>query len=391
MSKSFEMENGDYALIDSLLKVTKSIDKIYEVLYELEKNEEKDSVEYAKYLKYLNLALEVENNYYCEMSFEQLFRVYSFITTDLMPITYENNIESVISGVDTIRNVRRIITSFENIIDTNNYISFLEEEEFDELTEEDFDEFDELDELDELIEEFFQAPPQIIIEVFNCEDKEKIQEMLEMIINNQFDDFLNSEVNTLDYEMTEYDSFIQLFYSSQILNNYLIYIKNLQQEEQLKKHRNEFIKTKYDISFTNKVVESRLKENKFNVNDNDFNKGVNDVEFLGLKEDVYNLVFNEHMLREAILHIRELMKIKDNDYKDKKVEKSVLLRKALIKATLLNIDEECLTKISSSYIARLKKVKNIEEISISKSMIDSIFTVVNKDRQNCEQFVFKKS
>lgn len=385
MSKSFEMENGDYALIDLLLKVTKSIDKIYEVLYELEKNEEKDSVEYAKYLKYLNLALEVENNYYCEMSFEQLFRVYSFITTDLMPITYENNIESVISGVDTIRNVRRIITSFENIIYTNNYITFLEEEEFDELMEEDFDE------LDELIEEFFQAPPQIVIEVFNCEDKEKIQEMLEMIINNQFDDFLNSEVNTLDYEMTEYDSFIQLFYSSQILNNYLIYIKNLQQEEQLKKHRNEFIKTKYDISFTNKVVESRLKENKFNVNDNDFNKGVNDVEFLGLKEDVYNLVFNEHMLREAILHIRELMKIKDNDYKDKKVEKSVLLRKALIKATLLNIDEECLTKISSSYIARLKKVKNIEEISISKSMIDSIFTVVNKDRQNCEQFVFKKS
>lgn len=382
MEKYYEMKNEDYELITSLLSVTKSINNIYEVLYEIEVNGEKDSAKYTKYLEYLNLALEVENKYYNKMSVEQCFRVYNFIDSDLMPIKYENNVESIISGVDTIRDVRRIITTLDNIIDNNNYLNFIDEElGVDEFTDEEL----------EIFEEFIQTPPQIVIEVFDSDDKEKIQEILDMIINQQFDYLMDSDIDYLNYEKAEYDGFIQLFYINQILNNYLIYIKNLQQDEKIVKHKNKFIKAKYDIAFTNKVVESKLKENNFDVNDNDFNSCFCDLEILGLKEDIYNQVFNEHMLRQAVQNIKELLKVKDNQYRDDNVERSVLLRKALIKATLLNIDERCLTKISLNYMARLKKVKNLEEISISKSVIDSIFTVVKKERKNSRQYVFKKN
>ena len=384
MNKYFKIKNEDFELIRSLLNVTKSISKIYDVLYELEINGEKDSAKYTKYLEYLNIALEVENKYYNNMSVEQCLRVYKFIESDFMPKKYEDNNESIIFGVNTIGNARRIITTLDNIIDNNNYFNFIDEEK-------ELDEFD--DEEFELFEDFFQSPPQIVIEIMDCNDKEKIQDILDMIINQQFDYLMDSniDIDSKDFEKAEYDGFVQLFYINQILNNYLIYIKNLEQDDKLKKYKNKFIKTKYDISFTNKIIESKLKENNFDVNENDFNAGLCDIEILGLKEDIYNQVFNEHMLRQAVYNIKELLKVKDNQYRDDNVERSVLLRKALIKATLLNIDERCLTKISLNYTARLKKVKNLEEISISKSVIDSIFTVVKKERKNSRQYVFKKN
>lgn len=384
MNKYFKIKNEDFELIRSLLNVTKSISKIYDVLYELEINGEKDSAKYTKYLEYLNIALEVENKYYNNMSVEQCLRVYKFIESDFMPKKYEDNNESIIFGVNTIGNARRIITTLDNIIDNNNYFNFIDEEK-------ELDEFD--DEEFELFEDFFQSPPQIVIEIMDCNDKEKIQDILDMIINQQFDYLMDSniDIDSKDFEKAEYDGFVQLFYINQILNNYLIYIKNLEQDDKLKKYKNKFIKTKYDISFTNKIIESKLKENNFDVNENDFNAGLCDIEILGLKEDIYNQVFNEHMLRQAVYNIKELLNVKNNEYKDDDIERRVLLRKALINATLLNIDERCLTKISLNYMASLKKIKNVEEITISKSVIDSIFAVVKKDRKKSPQYVFKKN
>ena len=58
------MNKIDRELINKVIELTKKILKIYNNLYELELNNQKDSLEYQNNIKYLDLLIEMENNLY---------------------------------------------------------------------------------------------------------------------------------------------------------------------------------------------------------------------------------------------------------------------------------------------------------------------------------------
>ena len=58
------LEKEDYVLLDSLIRISDSIGKIYQNLFQLEISGKKNSSEYIKYLDYLSIAREVEQKMY---------------------------------------------------------------------------------------------------------------------------------------------------------------------------------------------------------------------------------------------------------------------------------------------------------------------------------------
>ena len=61
--------------LESIKKTTKSIEKLYSILCELDMNGKKNTKEYNEYLDYLQIALEVENSKYAELSNQQLKKI----------------------------------------------------------------------------------------------------------------------------------------------------------------------------------------------------------------------------------------------------------------------------------------------------------------------------
>ena len=104
------LSKKDIENIEILIKITKTIDNLYQKLYSLELASLKDSLEYQKLLNNLSIAIETENNKYEELNltYERCNAILEYLEKEKLPPEMDNDITSIVNEDYDNRIFRRI-------------------------------------------------------------------------------------------------------------------------------------------------------------------------------------------------------------------------------------------------------------------------------------------
>ena len=104
------LSKKDIENIEILIKITKTIDNLYQKLYSLELESLKDSLEYQKLLNNLSIAIETENNKYEELNltYERCNAILEYLEKEKLPLEMDNDITSIVNEDYDNRIFRRI-------------------------------------------------------------------------------------------------------------------------------------------------------------------------------------------------------------------------------------------------------------------------------------------
>lgn len=333
--QGYVFTNGDFIQIENLIKVTSSIDSIYRKLYDLEINGRKYTEEYNKLIEELKISIEIEKKQYkdCNLNYWKCVAWNYYFLNKKVPIDFTNNIENVMEQDYNYRIIRRILNTLENIMNLD-----------------------------------FKS----IKRALPLDIEKKLKQL--GIYNN--DKFLSKLV----------DSSSEVIYSLEldILNAYLNFLEEFKTKNEYEYLKKELINSKYNLSFIKKKIESDMISNNFEVSDTIYinSKFYADLVYLDFKS--YNDLRNSYGEEKVINQIIKLLEIGDMDYSDSNKICTSVLRQCLIRAILLTMENDMISKINSKYCKYIQDNKYMQKHSddrISRQLIDNCFNNIEKDRE----------
>ena len=325
-----KLNEYDIKKIDMLFDITKSINVLYDKLYELEIADLKDSSEYMTYLEYLKMALEVEDERYKNIPLKQNEKILEHIGNSLS--NSKSNIECIVSQDVLNRVERRIFTILNNEFLVDDY---------------------EIEKTIELFarEEGLMFPPKSTIN---------------LAINSVrlINDFLEEGLKT-------FLSFIQ---------------KDINTRKKLRKR---LTKVKYDVAFINKNIEKELLRNTFNVDNVVIQNSEISAHMLGIEDFFYRIFKNDFGFKTAVYQIDCLLRIPDEEYNNRKIVVVALLRQALARSGFLFLDDDVIDEINFKFHEFADEKGYFENHKMSYATIIRAFKQINEDRKNHLTLSFK--
>ena len=311
--KGYVFNNDDFIQIDNLIKVTSYIDKIYSKLYNLEINGKKDTVEYKKLLENLNLAIQLENKQYEEynLNYWKCVAWHRHFLDKKAPIKFINDMESLMQHDYNYRVVRRILGTLEKKM-TLDY---------------------------ENLKDTLPLDMTIMLKQMGMYNNDRI---FSNIIDSSLD-----VINSLEID---------------ILNAYLTFLEEFVRNKEYKYLKKDLISSKYNLSFINKKIESNLISDSFEVSDTLYINSKFFADLLNLDFRTYNNLRNSNGEEKVMAQIMELLEIGDIDYNETNKVATSVLRQCLIRATLLNMGDDMVSKVNSKFCKYIADKKYLEKL-----------------------------
>lgn len=333
--KGYVFNNDDFIQIDNLIKITSSIDSIYSKLYDLEIKGKKDTDDYRKLIDELKLSIEIENRQYedCNLNYWKCVAWHHYFINKKVPVGFVDNTESIVKHNYNYRIMRRIISKLEKRM-TTDYENIKE-----------------------------TLPPDL---------EKQLKELGLYNDNNFLSKMVDSGTDVL--ESLELD----------ILNAYLTILEEFIDNKDYNYLKNELINSKYNLSFIKGKIESDMISNNFEVSDTIYinSKFYADLIYLDFKS--YNNLRNLYNEENVMNQINNLLEIGDMDYSDNAKICTSVLRQCYIRATLLTMGNDMISKINSKFNKQIKDEKYLQKHQfdrISKQLIENCFNNVEKDRE----------
>ena len=284
MKKSILVD--DYVLVESFIKVSYAIESLYHKLYMLEIKGLKESEEYQKYLGYLEMSLEYEEELYKENNLTA-FKCRNLI--DLIINRYinkkmQNDLESVLSRKYENAYFRRVINRLNDIM-KNDYSG-----------------------------------------------------MQELMIHDIF------EINdNIDFDYLYYNNMLEHHLMNDYVERILLFIQEKIYKVSDIKLKNKLIRDKYFISFIFPHVENNLIKNKFCIENRVYDNTTVISCISGVTEEVYKEIRNNYLEKET----RKLFYKTLFTEKEEKISKEkIILRECLIRALFMMMDKDLIDKLS---------------------------------------------
>ncbi|MBQ9072130.1 MAG: hypothetical protein IJY25_03125 [Bacilli bacterium] len=330
--KTYYLSGDDVNKINRLLETAKAVEKLYNKLYILEINGQKETDEYKKQMEFLNISIDLENRLYKKYNFS--IEKQSILIKYLVNFKYHKNYidnEACIINQDYANiHVRRVINKLTNEL---------------------------------------------------SKTKAGIKEIY------------FEEVELMENDMKESINNIRVLKELQrdIFSSYLLFLQEYILNEQYKCYKNEFIKSKYNLSFVYEKIEKIMLNNNFDINKELYlgSKLVSDI--LKIDLQVYNYMkddYSSSFLKDIVF---EFIEFKDLDYNDKNKSVSAMLRMCYIRSCLLMVSEQKITDIN----CELQEYINSEEYlnkhindTISQNLIKICFDSIEKDRTKVKRLSF---
>ena len=294
--KNIILEDKDYELLDKLIQTTKSIESLYKKMYELEIQGKKDTKEFKDTLSYLDIALEVENKIYNNLDEDKSVNYVGYISNKLS-MKRSNIFESVMDMYYKDRVYLRIL---ENIFDTSLSIKIKSN----------------------LVHEISELMSKVKIES-SLNDELSLIKILSSL--KEINDALEKDkINTF------------LFILGESIEDYIEFDVD-------------FIKTKYNLIFMKKTIESDMKLIDFN-----FPKELNlKASYIALLNNIdINFIESNNYyenINDIQKQINKILKIKDIDYENKKYRVESILRTIYLRTLFLKMNSEEIYSIYASF------------------------------------------
>ncbi len=332
--KKTNLMDEDYKWLEKIIKISTSIEKLYKEIFVLEINGQKDSETYKKNMDYLNISLEVESKIYENVTFNYLKydELISYLTNQL-PSNILDMPECIIERDYRERVIRRIIY---------NLLAQLQE---------------------------------IALKKYKVELPDDI-----LNFASQFGVFnLNQIANITIY----FDNEIKKSLGKDFLTGYLIFLQEFINNDNFNDFQKDLIKSKYNVSFLNKHIESEFKNNNFQIPDVFYPNSSLVPDFSRINSNIYIDLKDSYSFRQAIYQISKLIETSNQDYQDYNQKLTSILRECLIRATFLFMSNEKLEDLNYQFHEYLEsdeyRKKSLNN-KISEEIIINCFNNIKKDR-----------
>lgn len=320
------LEKNDVELIRKLYNISSNIEQLYKKLIELESTGKKDSEEYQKYLGYLNMLIEIEDNYYSNinMSFDKIKEVL-------------DNILLVIGGK---------ISSLDDhcALDQNydNSIAIRICKKLYDLLKSD--------------SESFSKFPKI--------------KAIEANISQEF----NGIANVLE---------IDKIYCKKVMIEFMGFLQKEIDDELNKGRTDDLIKAKYYMTFRNKDLEKEMISKGFNISS--MQPSVDEKGFAnshGMNVNKCTEYRNVICGGFAAGQMDKIFLIKDLDYSNPKDMITSILRRCYLRASLLMLDEDTFNMINDANNKYLDQSDpNVEVNFVSRQLIKMCLDSYKSDKE----------
>ena len=327
---NLEFNNNDKKELEKLNKITFSILDIYNKLYKLEICDMKASIEYNKYLGYLDTMKNIEDDYYKNYNFDynKICKWYYYIDKD---IDIKDNYLEVLSNFD-----------YKNMV--------------------------------------------------ICRVKERLKTILNTMNLGYYDinfNFINSLSKNI-ISFSDMSSFLSgcdkldRYLFNEVDSNFLSYLQEVIDSNSYSHLNDKLIYSKYMLSFVKEDLENTLLNNKFNiVSDNYIGS------FMYL--DLYNMykkndinIINILSIYYAVGLIYDLSTIKDSDYYSNiNLETSSLICQMFIKSLLLFVDTKTINSTKDNLIKLFNKDDRYSDNRISRQLVINCIndSVIDKNKK----------
>ena len=324
------LEAKDLKKLKELIKVTESIGTLYQEMQDLEINGQKNSQKYQKLLDYLTIALDTENRLYNELliDYDKVFSMVDYLDSEDEDVNIDAIIEDHSDGKVRSRIMKALLR--ETVISkrfANGLIPGMHKQLMKLLG---------LKEMEGLITDRILA----MIDLDMALSRDVLVIYLAML-----DEFITNP----DY--TEYLDVLT--------------------------------KTKYDIVFINRNIESEFLANDFVVSrtpdlSSELCANLNDIDY-----DMYGQLKNQFLSDAAIEQIEYLWDINDDDYEDDDIRANALLTQCLLRSIFTVLDDDIIDQINEEFHDVIESDEYMEEFpnyKISEKNIIDCFKRIKLDR-----------
>lgn len=324
--KKFEFSKDELIEIEELLNISNTINNIYEQLYQLEIDNKIESHNYQKLIDYLKEKTTIENQKYAKLNYKQCKNIFSFLLTS-NKLLKENNTECLLFQKYDDKIPRRIMS--------------------------------------------FLSKKIILDENYQQENIELINNIGINIPSDEITKILNKNVKIEDAVRTDVLSILLT-----ILNEYI-------SNKKYNKYKNELIKLKYYILLINKDIEEQLLITKFNISNYIYLNSNILTNILKVHQEQYDLIKNIETELSTLIHISELLELKDTDYNNDKKNIESIIRQCYIRALLTLMNEEAVYNLNKKFYDLLNDEEYLKQElknSISENIIIYCFKCQKQDR-----------
>lgn len=325
--------------IAGLINVTKSINKIYDVLAYLEKDGQKNTADYNKHLSYLNMAIEAEEEIYNDLRedkdkcIEIFYYLYETNPDSMILSEFERIVQSNYEELY----LHRIFNRLKNIIVTgikSDYDKFIID------ATKRFNSIKDANGFIEYREELSEKHIKLLFEnnkycfAFN-------KESYEILLTVRQKEFLYrfGNVETEYFRSLPQDCKVKSLIENDLYLNYLIYLEEAINDQLDSDVRDELIDSKYNLFFVNENLEGTFVPCGFSIpNDNILVSEEINLTIYSILEDYYNTFETDIVSSNIRDQIFGLYEIFDPDYDIKSNRTEAKHRLCLLKANLLFLD-----------------------------------------------------
>lgn len=333
--ENYDNNEFDLNLLEALIKNSESIKVLYDKLYNLEINNQKNTDEYKKILKYLIIAKEVEVQIYdnAGLDYDKCSLMVNYIIDNITSKQFLSNEESLILQDYRGISLRRIINSL----------------------------------LYKMRVDYTDIGDKICNSIGSLFTKMGI---------NDPESFINNSVShTLKF---------QVDFENNLTSSYILYLEEILQDKVNQKYREEIIKSKYYTTFINAQLEDEMILYNFGA----FDKlPLFNAKYSYEDKNVHYMLANSYASDDAIHHIGELLELSDKDYLDDKNKLNSLLRECMLRSTFRFISDEVLIDINDRFNSLINgDIYNMshknDHIGIDK--VKNCFRLIRKDKNRPE-------
>lgn len=328
--------------IENVLSTSKTISSIYDNLYILEINNQKDSENYKNLLKQLEDTIKIENQLLQDTckTYEECKKIFQLLFSAKGLLKLTNN-ECIIQQSYDDSFLRRTISIISEKI---------------------------------VLDNKFQKD----------------------IITPSLVTFLNDLGLNLSIE----EIYNEINSNRQIQNNfindmYLIIISILSEyisDNKYDKYKHNLIKTKYYISFINPNTETHMLKCRFNPLDERYITSSINAELLGISKIQYNIIKENEAKYNISIIMAELLNIKNKEYQDKKTNIEAIIRQCFIRALLTMMNEDTIYEINQNFYNLINNpeylIKHPND-TISENIIIDCFTKHKHDKTKKREISLK--
>jgi hypothetical protein len=199
-----------------------------------------------------------------------------------------------------------------------------------------------------------------------------------------FKTFFEEKIKLLDISYKEmentfkYNERLEESSEKDMLINSLVLLNEYIKSDEYHKLKNDFIHSKYFISFVSKEVENVLLREDFTIPEKSYITSRLASDFSGEKPEVYDFVTSLNTIPELYYHVSYLLSLEDGDYKIYRNSYMSVLEECFIRSLLLFLNDDVILEAYNWFNAT---EDNYKSANISKQIIHNCFNGVNKDRE----------